>query len=180
MDTDKKPDTKLAKPMTWDNVRTKYDSQLVKSQAEEEMQSTNGGIKKFEINTNVYKAFTLQEFSNGVLLSETLKEEFKTFVAHICETLAASTPVKDTPTYNKGIKDDGDVYEDDYGGCKRRVNTEWFTNKKEFIDRLRACTSRTPFVQVSGLLNDIFEEYPPNKAGYWFDVARYYTPRVIN
>ena len=82
MDTDKKPDTKLAKPMTWDNVRTKYDSQLVKSQAEEEMQSTNGGIKKFEINTNVYKAFTLQEFSNGVLLSETLKEEFKTFVAH--------------------------------------------------------------------------------------------------
>lgn len=98
----------------------------------------------------------------------------------ICETLDTSTPVKDTPTYNKETKADGNAYEGDYGGCKCTVTTKWFTDKSDAIDKLRVCTSRTSIVQISALLDDIFLEYPPNKAGYWFDVARYYTPRVIN
>lgn len=92
MDTSKIPDnqksdTKLAKPMTWDTVRTRFDPQYVQSEADRELKTITSENREFENTTNVYKAFTLKEFDNGVLLSETLKEEYKTFVIDLSRNI---------------------------------------------------------------------------------------------
>ena len=79
--------TTLAKPTTWDNVRSQYDPDHVKYEAELEMKDVSREAKGFGHTTNVYKAFTLKEFENGILLSETLKEEYRTFVIDLSRNI---------------------------------------------------------------------------------------------
>lgn len=97
-----------------------------------------------------------------------------------CESIAESTPVREI--YSDGYKktDDAVGLGGVYGGCKCNTIAELFKRKESIILELRGCTSRTSVVRVGSLLEDLFADYPSNKAGYWFDVARYYTPRVIN
>ncbi len=97
-----------------------------------------------------------------------------------CESVSESTTTKQLNLDDKERNGDVGVIGVDYGGCKCNAVTELFQNKKEVIEALRTCRSRTPYVQVSSLLDDLFEGYPTNKKGYWFDVARFYTPRAIN
>lgn len=110
----------------------------------------------------------------------------------ICETIIESTPVDSNNSdgrtilslKEKNIRNwsvDVDVNGNDYGGYKRIAFAELFVIKKDIIEQLRKCRSRTTtIVQISSFLEDLFIDYPTNKPGYWFDVARYYTPRVIN
>ncbi len=77
----------LAKPMTWENIRSQYDPDYVKHKAEIELKDTARESKDFGHTSNVYKAFTLKEFENGMLLSETLKEEYRTFVIDLSRNI---------------------------------------------------------------------------------------------
>jgi hypothetical protein len=77
------PDTNHNKAITqtlrWDNISTAYDPKRILSEAEKELNETPPGTKEYAFATTVYKAFTLKEFENGVLLTESLKDEYKTF-----------------------------------------------------------------------------------------------------
>ncbi len=79
--------TYLAKPITWDTIRTRFDPQHVQFEAEKELKTITPEKREFEGTTNIYKAFTLKEFENGVLLSETLKEEYKTFAIDLSRNI---------------------------------------------------------------------------------------------
>lgn len=73
--------------MTWDTMRTAFDPQYVQLEADKELKTITAESKKFEPTSNVYKAFTLKEFDNGVLLSETVREEYKTFVIDLSRNI---------------------------------------------------------------------------------------------
>lgn len=80
-------DKQITKPVTWENVRTQFDPDLVKSQAEKEIVKVKNETTQYETNTSVYKAFTLKEFDNGVLLTEALRDEYKTFAIDLSRNL---------------------------------------------------------------------------------------------
>jgi len=79
--------TDVAKPMTWDMIRTRFDPKHVQLEADRELKTITSEKKEFEGTTNIYKAFTLKEFENGVLLSEALKEEYKTFAIDLSRNI---------------------------------------------------------------------------------------------
>lgn len=83
----KKVETKLAKHMTWDTIHTAYDPQYVLSEADRELKNTTTDEKNFSRNTNIYKACTLKEFDNGILLCESVKEEYRTFVIDLSRNI---------------------------------------------------------------------------------------------
>lgn len=109
----------------------------------------------------------------------------------ICETLIHSTPVDPSDEDGKLIlrlreeedKRNGgaDVKGCVYGGCKRNAVEGLFESKNNIVQTLKTSKSRKiTVVQISSLLENLFADYPTNKPGYWFDVARYYTLRQIN
>lgn len=71
----------------WDSITTAYAPERVLSEAEKELKNLPMGATEYPHTSIVYKAFTLKEFENGVLLSEALKEEYKTFAIDLSRNI---------------------------------------------------------------------------------------------
>lgn len=62
---------------------------------------------------------------------------------------------------------------------KIRVKFELNSNQLEAIEKLKQCRRKTPPIDVSLLLEKLFENWP-SKEGHWLSISQSFTPRVIN
>ena len=71
------------------------------------------------------------------------------------------------------------LYENVYSGSKYDTNVDEKLIKKEAVEALKKCTSKTSAKEVAGCLEDLFGLWHVKK-DHWLVLARRYTPKTIN
>lgn len=77
----------LAKKITWESLRPRFDPAVVQMLADEELDKPGIDAKDYGAKTPIFSALTLKEFENGLLLSESFQDEYKTFAIDLSRKL---------------------------------------------------------------------------------------------
>jgi|SRR3989344_2775842 len=97
-----------------------------------------------------------------------------------CESVAESSPISPRETNEKeSISTNGNVSGNDNGVCKQQVSHVLTQSKRDVISKLMVCNYLTPPLEVSKLLESLFEEYS-SQEGHWLWISQRWTPRAIN
>lgn len=97
-----------------------------------------------------------------------------------CEAIAESTQARDYPPIDSNPTNESASVSGVFSGtCKRQPTFELTPRKLEILGKLERCNYRTPPIEVSRLLETLFEEWPSNE-GHWLYIAQNYAPRVVN
>lgn len=73
----------IARPLQ--KAKTQYDPDIILQEAEKSIESFKGGA--LDSHTPLFKALTIHEFDNGMLMTSTVSEQYKTFVIEFCRQL---------------------------------------------------------------------------------------------